>query len=292
MSVAVNKLLTLVVEDTQTEEWREQIYDDPARVFGDLLEAGVPAETAESLDAELRIAIADETRESFKHRLQEIFGTRRLDCVDKTTVRVEVPLFLLAAPGVPDSAVEYEVETSDTFELGWTVTIFGTGIGPKGTVTLTDTGTFTSEGTERQMVFLPVSLDVEKISYIEHNKKVGEGFRTTPLLSTGQVHHSEGLRMIESEPEGPLTAFGARDEFPLHDAVSGSKAQFKRKLDGTLSGGLEIGFKAFGCDFSVKASATRARSHTLTYTLPGGHLYACERIRGPHLADGLRWIVG
>jgi hypothetical protein len=228
---------------------------------------------------------------SLTQRLRDLLGRQTFRVREETRIRIELPLFLLAAPPVPGSLVSYETTETSTIGRGWKVTVMGTGTGRTARTELADMGRFSAGDGQRKLVFLPATLLATAIDVLERGRKVGEGCRTEVLFAEGRVRHNQAVRLLASDadPPGPFTELEV-DSFELERAGS-DLTNYTRAMAGERSGSVELGVAAYGARIGVEAYITRNRGYALTHTLPGGWRYECARITGPHVADGIRWSV-
>jgi hypothetical protein len=230
-------------------------------------------------------------RERLSKRLRDVLSRQQLRVREETRIRIELPLFLLAAPPVPDSLASFETTATTTYGRGWQVIVRGTGTGRTVQTEISDVGRFSASGGERKLVFLPATLVATAVDVLERGKKVGEGCRTEVVFTEGRVRHNQAVRVLTSdaEPPGPFTETGI-ESFELERAGSGV-TEYSRGVTDSQSGRVQLGVTAFGVGVSVEASITRDREYALSFALPSGWHYECARIAGPHVADGIRWTV-
>jgi hypothetical protein len=298
VAVERNPLTLLTGRETE-EAWQFEAATDARLLQQGLADAGFPSASIDEVTSRVfpqQVGGRNDHEDGLVacemppfRKLRDALFFRKIQVRERLEQRIELPLFLLAAPEAPDSEVEYEVGHAASFDAGWTVTVFGTGTGNSRSVQLTASGKFRTGAGQRQLVFLPVNVVAEAVDVVEFGEKVGEGVRTSAAFAQGAIRQSEAVRTLLSDPEGPWMVID-REAFELQNAMS-VKCDYQRTMTAGVNGDLEIGITAFGVKISVKASAKRQKSYSLRYSLPPGHVYQCERISGPHIADGLRWSV-
>jgi hypothetical protein len=322
MATAQQERFNLDVAGETWTDWESAVYMDPHRLRTDLLELGLPMQDVEqevsgyeSYQQELaaipvlRPGVAyhagsdpEEYEEMLSERaldhrsrlidrIRQILGLREIRVANETKTLVEIPLFLLECPDVTDSAVEYGVAHSTSAKGGWSLKVFGNGAGGDGSVTVSDSGSFTSDNGERQLVFVPIMIVVQEVDVLKQGRSVGRGTRSWASFSEGSAKYNDAVRALtgDTEPQGPLMVTPA-ERFPLANAAPGT-SEYQRTLNRGGGGSLELGVKAANTEVGVKASVDRETEYSLKLTLPAGHEYELLRVHGPQLPDGIRWSV-
>jgi hypothetical protein len=213
-------------------------------------------------------------------RIRDWFADRKVVVEERQPIEVKLPLFVLAAPGVKGATVAFEQTKTRASGVNWSISLAGSGLSGEVTVELSMSAGFEASARETKLVFLPVTVVVEKL-------RVAPGSPATFRVDL------EGLRDQQPAPGLLLLARGARpaqgsfaQKFSLAGDTTGAPATYKYTYNKTKTLGMNIGIKAYGADLSLGYKPTMSTSVALTFTLPGGHDYELYRLAE---GDGLLW---
>lgn len=292
--------------------WEDIALDQPKRFAADLGAMGVPREEVgaavgvrDAAKAEMDAAVAGfwashrlhyvETppevaaellqvhaiaRGGALEQLRDWFAGRHVAVEDRQECAVMLPLFVLSAPGTADSTAVFKTESAATRKAGWSISVAGTGVGGEATITTSVSSSFKAEAGQTKVVFLPLTVAVEKL------RVSGAGGSATRIdVSTlkGQ-HPAPGLLLLDRgavPPIGPL-----EQTYQLAGDPSGTPATYEYSYEQTRAPDVKLGVEAFGAKLGVEASATMKTTVTLTFELRGGVDYALHRLAE---GDGLLW---
>ncbi len=212
-------------------------------------------------------------------RLRDWIAGRHLTLVDRRSVSLKLPLFVLAAPGTKGAKVGFEASTSQGRSLDWSISVAGTGLGGEATVTTEVSIDFEANAGEAKLVFLPVTVTVEKL-------QTDDG-RITTQVSVMDVREQApvpGLLLLAPTARPPAGVL--RQTYPVSGDTTGALATYGYRYRKTRAHSLSIGVKAFGADLSVKCATSMDASVALSFNLPGGHDY---KLYAPANGDGVLW---
>lgn len=223
-------------------------------------------------------------RSSAIERLRDWLTGRTFDVQEAERVTVEVPLFVLAAPPVPDCTATLAQSESTSTSAGLNLTLFGTGFegSSVGSFEVSDTLTVAAGDTER--VVKRIDVDVEQVVVLEHGTPVGRGTRIRPFnpsLRTG-LPVLERVDPADLEVENLLCTFslGAAAASLTHTRVLTYSTKETNKFT--------VGFKALGNDQSLSASIEVVGTLSVTASLKGAHEYDAYRTKR---VPGVVWVV-
>jgi hypothetical protein len=195
---------------------------------------------------------------------------------------IRIPLFVVSAADEPGCTAQLEIGKETATEIGWTVTLFGTGLGGGGVIKASVRATFTCASGETKIVFVPVTARIEKVTLLEKGQEAGQGWRID--ASRLQPAGAPGVRTLEA---GSIVASGPLAEtYPLTEDQTGAIANYSYKYEASTKIGGQIGLKVSGVDLSLKSQIELGQSLTLTFGLRAGFDYKL------HLAkegQGLVW---
>ncbi|MER7151399.1 hypothetical protein [Streptomyces lydicus] len=202
-------------------------------------------------------------------RLHDWFSQRKVRVDDSVDVDVHVPLFVLSAPQVPGCAASFKAEGKATQRLAWKVSVLGAGLEGSGVLEASVSSSFSATCGETKVVFLPISVPVEKVTITERGHPIGEGHRVNAkgLKVTG----SPGLLLLPAGTTPPVGDVAQR--YTLAGDTSGALATYEHMLFSMFGRSLNVGVQAFGSDVGIHTAVEMSTLVTLTYELRGGFDY-------------------
>jgi hypothetical protein len=224
-------------------------------------------------------------RDSGLRRLRDWFSGRSIRVDEVEQLQIRLPLFVLAAASVPGCSARFATETTQEGQLEWSVTIYGTGLGSGGSVTTSVSAEFSATSGETKVIFLPVTVKVERVTVLEHGRRVGRGRRVDASNLQSQ-QQSPGLLLLAADAVPPVGKVANR--FPLSGDTSGAIATYGYRYQAGNRKNLQLGLKAFGADIKVKTEVMMQRDIRLSYGLRGGSDYELYRLAD---GDGLLWAA-
>ncbi|MEV1177558.1 hypothetical protein [Nonomuraea sp. NPDC049784] len=204
-----------------------------------------------------------------KDRLHDWFSQRAIQVDKSVDVHVHVPLFVLAAPEVTGCKASFKTQEKTAQKLGWKVSVLGAGLEDSGVLEATISSSFNAVSGETKVVFVPISVPVEKVTIIESGHTIGEGHRVNAkeLRVTG----NPGLLLLPPRDAPPIGDLAER--YPLAGDATGALATYEHVLSSMFGHSLNIGVQAFGSDVGIRTAIETSTSVTLTYELRGGFDY-------------------
>ena len=193
-------------------------------------------------------------RHSAIERLRGWFVGRVFRVDDSAEIEFDVPLFVLAAADVAGCTASFETNLMRVGGMSWAVTLVGSGLSGAGGISVSTSSKFTAAHGEIKVVFLPVSVTVEKVTVLEHGHAVGEGHRIdlSKLRTTG----APSLRILPSKTEPRRT--GIAERYLLSGDSTGAAATYQYAYMSSATLDPQIGANAFGFRFSLKVNVRTA----------------------------------
>jgi len=200
---------------------------------------------------------------------------------------LRVPLFHLNSPTVKASRVTYTGGRTEESQTEWTVGIYGSGGGATQFLKYTETEEFSASDGERKRVFLPVDVNVWKITRLQRGQSPLTELKTEVPKWRKGPKYAPGVALVSptQPPDEPDPGdYGV--VYPLSDDVPDNISRYSREW--TKGGAFteQLGIEAYGTQAGIRASVSRERSLALTFSLPGGRNYRLRSIKG---GDGLCW---
>jgi hypothetical protein len=227
--------------------------------------------------------VYNSARASAVDRMTDWMRHRSIRIEERTTIQVRLPLFLISAAAIPGCTTSFMIESTEVQDVGWSVTILGTGLGADSTVHASASATFRAAAGEAKLIFLPVTLVVELVSILHRGKSVSQGHRID-VSGLSQQRANPGLLLLSADSTPP---FGRREaRYELAGDPTGEIASFELMYGRTRKLPLRVGIKAFGSDLGLHFQAEIERRVTMAYDLRGGYDYELYRIAE---GDGILW---
>jgi hypothetical protein len=227
--------------------------------------------------------VYNSARKSAVNRLSDWMRRRTIRVEERDNVKLQLPLFIISAAKVPGCATAFTMEHTKAQDLGWSVTILGTGLGADGTVGASASATFRAAAGQTKVVFLPITVAVERVSVLDKGKRVSQG-RRIDVSGLSKQAGNPGLLLLSEDAMPP---FGTRqDRYPLAGDRSGAIASFEYVYTQATNIPMKIGIKTYGVDLGLNFQARLSRNVKLTYDLCGGYDYDLYRTAE---GDGVLW---
>jgi hypothetical protein len=207
---------------------------------------------------------------------------------------VRIPLFKLHSPKVEGSKVSYFEAGAEggTSAPSWTVKVFGSGMAGSKKFGVKYKNTFVCKNGDCKLIYVPVTMKVEKGATYLRGRFVGRGRRAEMILK----YPERVSKCIDSVSEeecskelNPSEAFD--DEFDFSKDTSGDvhKVEWAETWSETTE--LNLGLTALSSAADIKSVVTREREIGLVFELPAGHKYhlrKCRQVRGVSWAVDLQ----
>lgn len=235
-------------------------------------------ETPPAVEVEVE-AVHAEAAQTAITRLRDWLTDRHLTAAGRESAPVHLPLFLLVAPKAAGASVAYTSTRKAGRRAAWSVTVAGNGLSGEASVSTTVTESFGANAGEAKLVFLPVNVVVEKL--VSGSGRVITRVDFEALSRNKPVAAIMLLDDAAKPPAGP-----PEQTYELGGDTSGGIATYTYSYDQKVAPMLNVGFKAFGADISLKYGPTLEASLELTFKLPGGRDYVLLR---PSDTDGILW---
>lgn len=219
-------------------------------------------------------------------RLSNWLAGRRIVVDNRELVQVELSLFVLSTFNTAGCVSSYQATNNQSRRLGWSVTVFGTGLGGEATVSSSVTSTLTADAGQACLIFLPVTVAVEQVRVLaKDGTTIGSGQRVdvSPAKAQSPV---PGARLLDANV---LPAAGASVQtYPLAGYAASTPAEYQYIYTQEKAVSVQAGAKAFGSNVTVSGSVTMSKSVTLDFRLAGGRDYRLCKLAGGDV-DGLVW---
>ena len=227
--------------------------------------------------------IYNSARKSAINRLSDWMRHRTIRVEERARVNLKVPLFVISAARVPGCATSFTMDRTKVQDLGWSITILGTGLGADGTVSASASATFRAAAGETKVVFLPIEIAVERVSLLDRGKPVSQG----PRIDVSGLNKQAGNPGLLLLPENAMPPIGIRHHrYELAGDRSGAIASFEYVYTQATSIPMKVGVKTYGVDLGLNFQTTLNRNVKLTYDLCGGHDYDLYQTAE---GDGVLW---
>ena len=224
-------------------------------------------------------------RASAVSKMADWMRQRSIRIEESTTTQLRFPLFVISAASVPGCATSFAIEDTKDQDIGWSVTILGTGLGADSTVHASTSATFRAAAGEAKVVFLPVTIVVERVSIMNRGKPVSQGHRID-VSGLSKQKGNPGLLLLAADAR-PL--FGRQeDRFELAGDTTGEIASFVVNYGRTRKLPVRIGVRAYGVDLGLSFQTAIERRVTMAYDLAGGYDYELYRTAE---GDGVLWAA-
>ena len=187
------------------------------------------------------------------------------------------PLFLLGSPPVQGSSVTYTESRSESATSGWTIVVFGTGMGADRTLTLKSSGAFTARDGACKRIFLPAKLAVSRIGVFKRGKMLHEGTRTELVEASGTA--SPELLSGGDPPEFDDEREPVR--YQLARDTSGDHAVYELSSEVADTFDLQLGVEAFKSKITFDTSVNGRKEASLKFDLPSGVDYCFRYLKRP-----------
>ncbi|WP_326743419.1 hypothetical protein [Streptomyces sp. NBC_01768] len=281
------KLLTLPPSSTPRDVFESSLRDAgvPDTHLREALEAWDRASAATGSTGEYTRVSQMEISDVFAE-LRNWFQGRTFRVEDSVDVEFGLPLFILGAPNAPDCKASFTMKRTDTRKYDWYAVIFGTGLSKSRLVQQSVSSTFRANTGEIKVLFIPMSVPVEKVTYMVNNVPVGDGIRVD----------AERAKHI-GEPSACMLPPGATlpmGDVAMHYRLSGDSSgavsnhtyEYKKNLYDYLPDTAQLGLKAFDADLSIKVNVDMTWEASLDYELRSGFDYELHHVVEGH---GLVW---
>jgi hypothetical protein len=226
--------------------------------------------------------VYDSASRSAWSRLSDWWAGRVREVESKEPLNLRLVLFLLSAPS-GECTSELTAEGTATTNLGWSINIAGTGLGHEGEIEVTTSAGFEAINGQRKLVFVPMSVVLERIVLLEPGSLPVRYWRIN-VEGLKDQHPAPGVILLAIDsipPMGPLL-----QTYPLAGDTSASTATYSYKYTQTCAMNLKIGVKVDQVDLGVTAKSTMKSFVELKFKLRSGKDYqlhsACD-------SDGVLW---
>ncbi len=305
-TTAVPNDSNLIIVPGEQVSLAEEAFDDPSRLRETLQALGFDATTIDqriaqygaSVNAELRAAppsVAPFRGPSGKELIRS--ARRYLETIILQDVIYleeppqftdsEVPLFLLTAPGPEKSAVTVSRSEDVTGTHDWTVTVFGSGLGAKQSLSIGQASTFVARGAAAKLVFVPVRIESRRVIRYK-NAKLDQAVITSQALRPrdGQ-DYVNGVRDASPEEVAHYAQSAEKvNTYPIAHDSSNDVSTYETTFTAVGEYSASLGIKAFNVEGSTKVTIAFKHSVKLKFELPGGRDYDLLR---PRALAGTLW---
>jgi len=202
---------------------------------------------------------------------------------ERTEVSLQLPLFLISAPGIPGCSATFTTESFEGHGFGWSVTIMGTGLGADSSVQASASATFKAASGETKVVFLPATVFVEKITVLDRGAPIYNGYRID-VAGIHKQNYAPAVMLLDANSLPPL---GRKDkDYQLGGDTSGGITTYKHTYMRTKKPFKRLGIKTHGVELELSVQSEMSKRKELVYDLRGGYDYVLHRVAD---WDGLLW---
>lgn len=240
----------------------------PDELLGQLSDLGVPQGDLGTLDALLRHG--DRTKAADKMRAL----LSRYTIIEAGETEVDVPLFTLTAPDVPEAEVSATLARSGTGSGSLTFEIAGSSLGANAEVTVSEEISLSAESGKSFTVYV-----VQPVLWQRRQDPVHKDLVWT-VVEPDRIDGPAPL-MLRREA-WPANTTTATTEFD-GGSETGATLSLKRSRSITGGGSLKLGVKVPGIDLGIalEVSAKQSQTVELAASLPSGFRYRVEWLAGP-----------
>ncbi|NTX08076.1 hypothetical protein [Myxococcus sp. CA040A] len=295
------------LNDVERKEWVELAATDWAQLKLSLSEIGASPELAEDIyerfvhevsDFEPKVAAAPPLRgRLMEDLLPHAMGYLRSLVLDNVLYlqmepvieEVDVPLLLLTAPVHAKAAVSFEQTDTLSGTHEWNITLLGSGLGAKQSITVGRSEAFKAlgDGGAAKIIYVPVRIETYSMGLYKDERLVSKFFKRQAVRPRRSDHFLAVPRVATvSEVE---TFMGRATEvrtYPLGGDTSGDVSTYTHTVEAAGEYSLSLGLKAFDVESTMKATVAFTRERKLTLELPGGRDYTLLR---PERLPGIAW---
>jgi hypothetical protein len=236
-----------------------------------------PEEKAETL------RIYNSTRISAIDRLANWWRRRAIRVDDRTMVKLDLPLFVFSAASVPGCVTSFTMQRDKAQDLGWSVAIFGTGLSADATVSVSASATFRAAAGQAKLVFLPVTVAVERVTVLDHGKPISQAHRID-VSSLGQQVSDPGLLLLSADAR-PALGMRAR-RYELAGDQTGGISSFEYLYRTSVKLAPAASINVYGLNLGLHYETRLEQDVMLAYDLSGGYDY---ELRETIYGDGVLW---
>ncbi|TNC24338.1 hypothetical protein [Amycolatopsis alkalitolerans] len=220
---------------------------------------------------------------TFGQRLRDWWDARKILVEARQDVAVRIPLFVLSAPKIETCAASVKIAEQRARKVEWEVKILGSGIGGGRAVMATVTSSFSASNGENKLIFLPVTVGIERVRITEGGREIGRGYRVDP--STRGLHYSApGSLLLDSDYSPHIGAL--KETYSLAGDSPGAISEYEYTYEQEDIKKYSVGFKIKEFEASLQFSHLMHSSATLGFKLCGGHDYA---LHGIDDCEGVAW---
>lgn len=227
--------------------------------------------------------VYNSARKSAVNRLAEWMRHRTIEVEDRVRINLKLPLFIISAAKAPGCATSFTMEHTRAQDLGWSVTILGTGLGADSAVSASASATFRVAAGESKVVFLPITVAVERVSVLDRGKPVSQRHRID-VSGLNKQTGDPGLLLLSEDAMPPLGI--RKHKYELAGDRSGAIASFEYVYTQASDIPMKVGIKTYGVDLGLSFQTTLNRNVKLAYDLCGGYDYDLYQTAE---GDGVLW---
>jgi hypothetical protein len=223
-----------------------------------------------------------ERQSSAWSRLKDWISGRQVKVLEVAETPVRIPLFLLGCTDVKGCTAAFGHETTEARTLRWDMTIYGSGLSGQRQLTTSVSAKFSAVAGQVKMIFLDLTLPVERIDITRGNQTIGSGFQING--TNVRPAASPGLYLLSADSLPPTGEEVTR--FPLSGDTTQAIATYQWTYKRSKNKMVTLGVNAFNSSLNLSYESELTDAISLTYELRGGHDYT---LLSAAEGDGLLW---
>jgi hypothetical protein len=216
-------------------------------------------------------------------KLRSWWKDRSIRIEERNEVTLQLPLFLISAAKPPGCTASFTIEGGQAQELGWSVTILGTGLGADSSIRTSTSVTFRATAGETKVIFMPATVSVEKVAVLDRGIPISHGYRIDVAGLRKQVYEP-AVMLLAADAVPPLGIIERK--YKLSGDSTGDIATYGYTFARSKKRSLRLSIKAYGTELGLSVLSVMDRSTELTYELRGGYNYTLHRVAD---CDGFIW---
>jgi len=215
-------------------------------------------------------------------RVFSMFERQRIRVLETIETPVRIPLFLLGCADVEGCTATFGRETSEVLALKWDMTIYGSGHSRSRELAVSVATKFSATAGQVKMVFLDLTLPVERIEIRKARRTIGIGVQ---INGAGvKPAASPGLYVLSAVSPPPTGA--EITHFPLSGDTTGALTTYQWIYSRSNRSTATVGINAFNMKLNFSYESMLAEQTSLTFELRGGHDYT---MLAAAEGDGVLW---
>jgi hypothetical protein len=218
--------------------------------------------------------VYDSARSQAWARLRDWLAGRAIEVESRVPVDLRLPLFLLSAPGARGCSAEFTSGTGHEGNIGWSLTIAGTGLGGEGNVAVSTSATFEAANGQRKVIFLPVTVVLETLVLSERSGAPLHLYRID-IAGLDEQDPAPGSLSLAPDTEPPLGSFVKT--YPLAGDTSGTITTFGYEYRRGKAGKLTVGVTTHDVELGLTAESRMQSAVGLKFKLRSGLDYRLHK---------------